>query len=160
MFFSVHIVCILTMVTENTNCFFVKGTVSRNRYIVKGLNILVSTFCVCNGFQGLSKAFHCPIQLETFYLLLWNYLLILKMLAETFLRIPFSVIGQRCCWPLISCRENVQELTCYRRLPAWFYRTTGGSCKHFQSQNLRFWAFEGDYSKGFSKLASNFTEAS
>jgi hypothetical protein len=34
-----------------------------------------------------------PIQLLTFYLLLWNYLLILKMLAETLLRIPFSVIG-------------------------------------------------------------------
>jgi hypothetical protein len=28
-------------------------------------------FCVCgDGFQGLSKAFHYPIQLLTFYLLL------------------------------------------------------------------------------------------
>ncbi len=33
----------------------------------KGLNILISTFCVCaDGFQGLSKAFHYHIQLFTF----------------------------------------------------------------------------------------------
>ena len=32
------------------------------------LNILISTFCVCaDGFQGLSKGFHYPIQLLTFY---------------------------------------------------------------------------------------------
>jgi hypothetical protein len=34
------------------------------------------------------------------------------MLTETLLRIPFAVIGR----PLIG-RENVQELTCHRRLP-------------------------------------------
>jgi hypothetical protein len=29
-----------------------------------GLNILINTFCVCAvGFQGLSNAFHYPIQL-------------------------------------------------------------------------------------------------
>jgi hypothetical protein len=33
----------------------------------KGLKILTSTFCVCaDGFQGLSKAFHCPAQLLPF----------------------------------------------------------------------------------------------
>ncbi len=37
---------------------------------LEGLNIFISTFCVCaDGFQGLSKAFHY-IQLLTFYLLL------------------------------------------------------------------------------------------
>jgi hypothetical protein len=41
-----------------------------------------------------SKSFHFPKQLFTFYLLLWNYLLIFKMLTETVLRIPFSVIGR------------------------------------------------------------------
>ncbi len=52
-------------------------------------------FCVCAaGFQVLTKAFHYPIQSLTFYLLLLNYLLILKMLTETLLRISFSVIGQ------------------------------------------------------------------
>ncbi len=70
-----------------------KGTVSGDGYFFEGLNILISTFCVCaDRFQGLSKAFHCPIQLLTFYLLLWNYLIILKMLAETLLKISFSLI--------------------------------------------------------------------
>ncbi len=33
----------------------------------EGLKILISTFCVCaNGFQGLSKAFHCPLQFLPF----------------------------------------------------------------------------------------------
>jgi hypothetical protein len=44
-------------------------------------------------------------------LLLLNLLLILKMLSETLLRIPFSVIGR----PLIG-RENVHELTSHRQL--------------------------------------------
>ncbi len=58
-------------------------------------NTLISAFCVCaNGFQDLSKAFHYPIQLLTFYLLLWNkFLLILNCLLKL-LRIPFSVIGR------------------------------------------------------------------
>jgi hypothetical protein len=38
-----------------------------------GLNILISTFCVCDdGFHGLSKAFHYPKQILTFYLLLFE----------------------------------------------------------------------------------------
>ncbi len=61
----------------------------------EGLNILISTLCVCaDGFQDLPKAFHYSIQWLTFNLLLRNYLLILNMLTETLLRIPFSVIGQ------------------------------------------------------------------
>jgi hypothetical protein len=47
-----------------------RGTVSRNGYIFEGLNILMSTFCVCaDGIQGLLKAFHYPVQLLTFYCL-------------------------------------------------------------------------------------------
>jgi hypothetical protein len=70
------------------------------------LNFVISTFCVCaHGFQGLSKAFHYPIQLLTFYLRLWNYLLLLKMLTETLLRIPFSVIGR---WPLMPTSHWLQ----------------------------------------------------
>jgi hypothetical protein len=38
-------------------------------------------------FKVFSKAFYCPIQLSTFYFLLWK-------ITETFLRIPFSVIGR------------------------------------------------------------------
>jgi hypothetical protein len=38
-----------------------KGTVSRDEYFFDGLNILISTFCVCaDGSQGLSKAFLLP----------------------------------------------------------------------------------------------------
>ncbi len=49
-------------------------TVSRDRYFLRSKH-LISTFCVCaDSFQGLSKAFHYPIQLLTFYLFLWNYL--------------------------------------------------------------------------------------
>ncbi len=72
----------------------IKGTVSRNEYFFEGLNNLISIFLVCaDGFQGLSKAFHCPIQLLTLFCFFDYYLLILKMLTETLLRIPFSVIG-------------------------------------------------------------------
>jgi hypothetical protein len=36
----------------------------------EGLNIFISTFCVCaDGFQGLSKDFHYPIQLLALKLL-------------------------------------------------------------------------------------------
>ncbi len=45
-----------------------KGTLSRDGYFFEGLNILISTFCECaDDFQGLSKAFHYPVQLLTFY---------------------------------------------------------------------------------------------
>jgi hypothetical protein len=60
--------------------------VSRDGYFLEDLNSFISTFCVPmrhDGFQGHSKAFHCPIQLN-----------ILKMLPETLLRIHFSVIGR------------------------------------------------------------------
>jgi hypothetical protein len=67
--------------SENT---LSKGTVSQNGYFFLGLYILINTFCVyADGFQGLSKAFHYPIQLLT---------LLLKMLTETLLRIPYFVI--------------------------------------------------------------------
>jgi hypothetical protein len=60
----------------------------------EGLSILISTFCVCaDGFQGLSIAFHYPIQLLTFYFLLLKLLTDFENATETLLRIPFSVIG-------------------------------------------------------------------
>jgi hypothetical protein len=46
-------------------------------------------------FKIIQKLFTALYKLLTFYLLLGNYLLILKMLTETFLKIPFSVIGRR-----------------------------------------------------------------
>jgi hypothetical protein len=55
-----------------------------------GQNILISTY----GFQGLSNASHYPVPLLTFIYSSLNYLLILNLLTETLLRIPFFVIGQ------------------------------------------------------------------
>ncbi len=43
---------------------------SRDGYFFEDLNSLISTFCVyADGFQGLTKTFHYPIQLLTFNLL-------------------------------------------------------------------------------------------
>jgi hypothetical protein len=47
-----------------------KGTVTRLIFF-EGTYILISTFCACfDGFQDLAKAYHYPIQLLTFYLIL------------------------------------------------------------------------------------------
>jgi hypothetical protein len=96
----------------------ITGTLSREGYFFKGLNLLISTFCVCvcvcvcvlcDGFQCLSKAFYYPIQFFTFYLLPWNYLLILKMLTEPLLRILFSVIGRYSLVPTFNWRQGECE---------------------------------------------------
>jgi hypothetical protein len=41
-----------------------------------------------------------------------------------------------------------------------FTEPQAASCKHFQSQNRRFRVFEAGYWEEFSKLVSNFKEAS
>ncbi len=98
---------------------------------VEGLNILICTFCVCpEGFKGLSKAFQYPsVQLLNFYLLLWNYLVVLKMPNETLLKIPFSAIGRcslvqtsqwlqgKCARISLSLAASGMILHNYRRLP-------------------------------------------
>ncbi len=118
---------------------------SRDGYFFEGLKFLIIIFWVCaDGFQGLSRTFHYPIQFLTFYLVFWIYLLILKMLTEALLRIPFSVIGR--CFSLVPTspwlQENAQQLTCHRRLPVWFTESRAASCKHFQCQNCHFRVFE------------------
>jgi hypothetical protein len=41
---------------------------SQDGYFFEGINIFISTFCVCaNGFQGLSTAFRYPIQFSLLY---------------------------------------------------------------------------------------------
>ncbi len=63
--------------------------------LFEGLNILISTFYVCaDGFQGLSNAFHYPIQLFTFFCffeitVLANF----KMLTETLLLCDWSMFS-------------------------------------------------------------------
>jgi hypothetical protein len=59
------------------------------------------------------------------------------MLAETLLRIPFSVTGGRSLVPtLIGFREKAQELTGHTRLPVKSYRITGGFLYAFPVSNL------------------------
>jgi hypothetical protein len=50
--------------------------------------------CMRWWFSRSFKSFHYPLQLWTFYWLLWNYLLILKMLTEPSSEFPFSVVGR------------------------------------------------------------------
>ena len=56
------------------------GTVSQDGYFFSGQNILISSFCVCA--DALFASFTVV------------YLLILKMLTETLLIVPFSMIGR------------------------------------------------------------------
>jgi hypothetical protein len=49
-----------TAVRRHTRCDF-KGTVTRDGYFFDSLNILISTFCVCDdGFQCVLKGFSLP----------------------------------------------------------------------------------------------------
>ncbi len=50
--------------------------------------------CMCWWFSKSFKSFSLYLYINTFCLLLWNDLLILKMLNKILLRIPFSVIGR------------------------------------------------------------------
>ncbi len=95
---------------------------------VVDLHILIGNFCVyADGFLSLKKAFHYQIQILTFYLLLWNYFSILKMLTEPSSEFPSLWLADvLLCRHLIGCRENAQEFTCHRWLLVWFYRLTGG----------------------------------
>jgi hypothetical protein len=59
------------VIAKHSGNFFNKGAVSRDVYCFEVLNILNSTFCVCaDGFQGLSNAFHYPMQVLSSYLIL------------------------------------------------------------------------------------------
>jgi hypothetical protein len=70
-----------------------KGQCHEMDICFEGLNISISTFCVCaDGFQGLLKAFQYTV-VNFFCFFEITYLLILKMLTET-----FSVIGR--CFPV------------------------------------------------------------
>ncbi len=81
------------------NCL--KGHCHETNIFFEGLNIFFSThtFCVyADGFQDLSKVFQYPIQLLTFYLLLWNYLLI--WIPYLIKKPPQNSL--LCDWPMFS----------------------------------------------------------
>ncbi len=117
------------------------------------------TFCACaDCFQGLSKAFHYPIQISTFYLLL----LICKFLMKPSSKFSsLWLVDILRCRPLIGCRENAQEIMCHRQLPVWFYRITGGLLNGFSVSKSPLWSLWRGYNwKDFSKLESDFKGAS
>jgi hypothetical protein len=133
--------------TEDSSSYFslwFYGTVSRDGFFFKGLNILISTVCVLRWwFQDLSKASHFLLHSLTFYLFLWNFLLILNMVTETFLIMLFSLIGQ--CSPVPTShwlQENAQELTGHRAASGMILQNhrSGGFLEHFQ---CRFRLLEG-----------------
>jgi hypothetical protein len=115
--------------------------VARDGYFFEGLNILINTLCVCDDcFQGLSKAFHCPIYTILNFLfaslkLLNNFE---KILTETISSADLSLAAWKMC-------EN--EVTGGFQYD--FTESQAASCKHFQCQNCR-------RLEGFSKLVSNF----
>jgi hypothetical protein len=84
------------------------------------------------------KSFSLPYTVITFYLLLLNSLLFLKMRTE----IPFSVIG-RC--------SQVPTAHWLQGKCARIHFSQAASCKYFQCQNRRFRVFEASSLKVFSK---------
>jgi hypothetical protein len=71
-----------------------KGTVSLDRYCFGRSKYFNQYFLWMRWWFSRSfKSFCYPSHLLNFCMLLWNYLLILKMLPETLLRILTSVIG-------------------------------------------------------------------
>jgi hypothetical protein len=58
----------------NNQKLSLKGQCHEMDILFKGLNILISIFCVCaDGFQGLSKAFHYPTFLFASLKILTNF---------------------------------------------------------------------------------------
>ncbi len=139
------------------NCFSrFKGTVSRDGYFFEGPNIWISTFFVCaDSFQGLSKAFHYLVQLLTFYLLLWNHLLILKKANWN-----LSQNSLLCDWRMFPCADLSLAVGKMRK------NELVASCMILQNhrrrsvcikcQNCPFRVFEAGYMKDLSKFVSNF----
>ncbi len=91
--------------------------------------------CMLCWFSRSFKSFSLLFTIITFYLLLWNSLLFLKMLTE----IPFSVIS-RCS--LVPTSHWLQGKCARFNLSQAASGITGASCRHFQCQNRRFRVFE------------------
>ncbi len=123
----------------------VLGCVTRWIFFFEGLNILMSTltyFVCADGLQVLLRSFHYSIQLLTFCLIPWNYVLEFEYASETLLRIPFSVIGRCSLVPISHWKQG----KCTRiKLPHGFWydftESQAASCKYFQCQNRCFRVF-------------------
>ncbi len=128
----------------------------RDGFLFEGLNIFNQNFlCMHWWFSWFFNSFfsfHYLIQLLTFYLLLWNNMLISKMLTETPSLWFVDVLK---CRPLIGCRDNAQEfnlsqtasgmiLQNHRRLPVSIFSVkiaALGNFKYFQRSKLKLWVW-------------------
>ncbi len=97
---------------------------------LEGLNVLISTLCVCaDGFLGLAKAFHCPIQLLTFR---FAFLKLQKFWNAYWYPQNLLICD---LWPLIVCKENAQGLTCHRGFRYDFTESQAHSVSIFSVNN-------------------------
>jgi hypothetical protein len=91
-------------------------------------------------FKVFQKLFTTLYNYLLFILLLWNNLLILKMLSEPLLRISSHH------W----LQEKSRELTCVTGgIREYLKVAQAASCKHFQCLNRRFRVFKAGYWKDF-----------
>ncbi len=100
-----------------------------------------------------------PIQLLIF-LLLWNYLLILKMLTETLFRFPFSVFGRCSLVPISHWLQKCASINLSQSATGMITESQAASCKHSKLPRSR--VFESGYWKDFQnkKVISKLTFSS
>ncbi len=97
-------------------------------------------------FSRSFKSFYYLIQLLTFYLLHWNYFLILKMLTEILLSIPLSVIGRCSLVPTYHwLQRKCARINFHKSFQSDFTESQAAPCKYFQCQNRCFRLFEAGY---------------
>ncbi len=119
---------------------FLKGQYHEMYIFVEGLNILIGTFCVCaDGFQGLSKAFHYPVQLLAFYLILWNYL---QIFENAYWNPPQNSL--LCDWSIFSSADLSLAAEKMRKnyFVTWsfgsgFTESQAASCMHYDCSHRR-----------------------
>jgi hypothetical protein len=119
-----------------------KGQWHEMNSFFEGLNILISTFCVCaDGFQGLSKAFHYLTQILTFCCAVLN---LLTNFGNDYRNPPQNSL--LCDWSMFYSTDLSKWLQgkCAR-----INLSQPASCKDIQCQNCRFRVFEAGYWKDF-----------
>ncbi len=129
---------------------------SRDGYFFEGLNILISSLLYVYALTA-SELFTTLYNYQHF-LLLSNFSSFLKCLLKSPSKYSsLWLVDFLQCRPLLSCKENAQELTFNRQLPLWFYRITGGFLYAFSvSKSLHcFRVFKAGYWQDF-KISRKF----
>ncbi len=135
-------------VMRNRHTLPVKGTVSRDGIFF--LKVWTNKSVPVHwSFSRSRKSFSIPypIKLLTFYLLLWNYFIILKMRTSSeflFLWLVGPFLVPTFHWLQGKCARLVTGGLRYD-----FTESQAAACKHFQSQSRRFRVLEAGYWKDF-----------